>query len=1041
MNYRCLLVAAVIAAVIGGLQVGPERPHAAWGRADQADGGTATPAGDQGAPGAAQPDADKPDSGKPDEPPPKKDQDDIRNAIGDLSLVRGLNKLEKPQPKSLAATLSNQPYFTPAVRARKLLFFGLYDQAELRYGELLRAQPDNQEYIEGYLESILRQGKQADLQRFDAKMQPLTDQQRGTARMTRLRAEALVDQGKRAAARSLRKAFVDAHPKLEKNNLDPQLVAVYTAYAQALEDAAEYPAAAAIYEKVTPLAEGDLPDDPFAATQIALAVERDALLTATARDKHRSVLYILHQVEEQDATYWPAKLLEADILMAGHNEKDAGAALAEALDLNPNELHARFLAVDHAIANYDFDAANAALKDLSDRSDSPDVEAYQGRLLLQERLPERAIAPLADAVARDPENARARGWLAGAYYLMNDKDNMDRQLHALTLGGGGGPHPVVLFEAAEILRDARQYPLAEQLYMQADHAAPWWAEPTSALAQLYLETGEEAKAKAAYDKSFAIDPFNLRAYNQMTLLDSLSRFATKESTMRLNPTGPGSDQPAFIIRYDKKDEVLAELAMQWLEKVRPQLWSYFQIHSLPAPTQIELFPSHEEFGVRTTGLPWIGTVGACTGNVIAMDVPRSGADYLVGTFDWARTLRHEYTHTITLAMTLNRIPHWLTEAAACEQEQAPRDWENCQLLASNFRAGTLFKIADLNWGFIKPKRSIDRQLAYMQSQWLYEYLVAQYGLPKMLDFLKAFHDGDTEAVAWQVTYGKTMEQMDAQFHDWAGTQIQSWGLPSDPLPKRADLDATLKKNPDDVPSLVNLGWLLASANDLAGAQKQLEKAIALDAGNIRARELLGTVLSKKDKAKARTLLEGVVADDPHRPVAVRTLGLMAMDRKDYDDAEKWFKQLQQLRPMDDASYTNLAGIYLLRKDSRAAIAELQELCNHEQKDDRIPRRLSELYAQSNDLPDAESAAFRAVRINPYSAIDHMELGRILIAEKNPRTAVEYFQHAVQLQPQQVACWEGLADAKGLSGDAPGAAEAAKKAEALNPDTQAKKWAK
>ncbi len=1040
MKYRWLLVAAVMGAVVGA---GGGQGRTAWGQAGGDDGGGAVappPGGGDGG-GAGQGEGDKGDSGKPDAPPPKKDQDDIRNAIGDLSLVRGLNKLEKPQPKSLAATLSNQPYYTPAVRARKLLFFGLYDQAELRYGDLLRAEPANQEYIEGYLESILRQGKRADLQRFDEKMAPLTTQQRGTAKMTRLRAEALVEEGKRSEARSLLKAFVDAHPTLEKKDLDPEVVAVYTAYGQALEDAAEYPAAAAIYEKVTPLAEGDIPADPFAATQVALAVERDGVLTATARDKHRSVLYILQQVEEQDATYWPAKLLEADILMAGHNDKDAGAALSEALDLNPNELHARFLAVDHAIENYDFEAANAALKDISDRSDSPDVEAYEGRLMLQERLPEKAIAPLVEAVGRDPGNARARGWLAGAYYLMNEKDKMEEQLKALTLGGGGGPNPVVLFEAAEILRDARQYPLAEQLYKEADQAAPWWSEPTSALAQLYLETGEEAKAKAAYDKSFGIDPFNLRAYNQMTLLDLLSKFATKESTMRLNPTGPGANEPAFILRYDKKDEVLAELAMEWLEKVRPELWSYFQIHSLPAPTQIELFPSHEEFGVRTTGLPWIGTVGACTGNVIAMDVPRSGAEYLVGTFDWARTLRHEYTHTITLAMTLNRIPHWLTEAAACEQEEAPRDWENCQLLASNYRAGTLFKIADLNWGFIKPKRSIDRQLAYMQSQWLYEYLVARYGLPKMLDFLKAFHDGDIEAKAWQVTYGKTMEEMDAEFHDWAGKQIESWGLPSDPLPKRADLDEALKKNPDDVDALVKLGWLLASANDMAGAQKQLEKAVGLDAKNIRARELLGTVLSKKDKDKAKALLEGVVADDPKRPVAVRTLGLMAMDRKDYQDAEKWFKELQQLRPMDDASYTNLAGIYLLRKDTKGAIAELEELCKHEQKDDRIPRRLSELYAQADDLADAEGAAFRAVRINPYSAIDHMQLGHVLIAEKKPGAAVEYFQHAVELQPEQVVCWEGLADAKGLSGDEAGAAEAAKKAEALKPDTEAKKWAR
>src|SRR5438045_9485197 len=96
------------------------------------------------------------------------------------------------------------------------------------------------------------------------------------------------------------------------------------------------------------------------------------------------------------------------------------------------------------------------------------------------------------------------------------------------------------------------------------------------------------------------------------------------------------------------------------------------------------------------GVPRLGTVGASTGNVFARYVPRSGSQNQMGTFDWARVLRHEYTHTVTLALTNNRIAHWLTEACAVAQEESPRDWENCLLLGSNYRAGTLFKIGGLN---------------------------------------------------------------------------------------------------------------------------------------------------------------------------------------------------------------------------------------------------------------------------------------------------------------------------------------------------------
>src|ERR1019366_7322152 len=47
----------------------------------------------------------------PDEPQPK-DPSDVRNAIGDLALIRGMQKLSKPLPPGLWSDLVNQPYFT-----------------------------------------------------------------------------------------------------------------------------------------------------------------------------------------------------------------------------------------------------------------------------------------------------------------------------------------------------------------------------------------------------------------------------------------------------------------------------------------------------------------------------------------------------------------------------------------------------------------------------------------------------------------------------------------------------------------------------------------------------------------------------------------------------------------------------------------------------------------------------------------------------------------------------------------------------------------
>ena len=271
------------------------------------------------------------------------------------------------------------------------------------------------------------------------------------------------DRGRGSEARDLLQRFIDQHPALEP--LDGEVLTLYNTYARMLENDAEYGPAAGIYTKVAALAEGQFPDDPEQATQIALAIERAAILTGSGREKHRTVLYQLGQVRRKDETYWPSKLVEAELLLNSHNDKDGADALNEVLDLNPNALEARFLAVDFAIQGYNFELARQQLNEIKARSDSALADAYEGRLLLKELLPEQAVAPLKLALEKNPQLARARGWLAGAYYILADEPQMREQLAAIHTSSGR-PHPGALFECAEVLRDDRQFTEAEKLYAQ-----------------------------------------------------------------------------------------------------------------------------------------------------------------------------------------------------------------------------------------------------------------------------------------------------------------------------------------------------------------------------------------------------------------------------------------------------------------------------------------------------------------------------------------------------------------------------------------------
>ena len=42
---------------------------------------------------------------------------------------------------------------------------------------------------------------------------------------------------------------------------------------------------------------------------------------------------------------------------------------------------------------------------------------------------------------------------------------------------------------------------------------------------------------------------------------------------------------------------------------------------LPGPVQVEVYPDHEDFAVRTMGMPGLGALGVTFGDVVAMDSP------------------------------------------------------------------------------------------------------------------------------------------------------------------------------------------------------------------------------------------------------------------------------------------------------------------------------------------------------------------------------------------------------------------------------------
>src|SRR6185312_2913648 len=289
------------------------------------------------------------------------------------------------------------------------------------------------------------------------------------------------------------------------------------------------------------------------------------------------------------------------------------------------------------------------------------------------------------------------------------------------------PHPAAFYAAlGERLADRRKYHSAERAFLLAAAADPRRADAPIGLGMLYMQVGRETEAKSLFDTAFAADPCNGRANNMIEVLRHMAAYAPVESkhySVLVDPT---------------QDQLLGRYMSRYLESIYATLTSRFG-YVPPGKTKIEIMKDHQWFSGRTIGLPFVPTVGACTGRVVALASPKATRI----PFNWARVLTHEVVHVITLQQTEFNIPHWYTEALAVESEGFPRPQEWNKMLVERVPARKLLNLDTINLGFIRPREPDDRQMAYCQAQLYARYMLKRFGSDALIKMLEAYRRGLT----------------------------------------------------------------------------------------------------------------------------------------------------------------------------------------------------------------------------------------------------------------------------------------------------------
>ncbi len=925
-------------------------------------------------------------------------------------------------PRNLSTTESTGPTIAQAAR---LLISGDYDAAIAAYEKLARESASQRTAAQVGLASAFEQtGRYAEgLNRLNSVG---SDAQTATWHLARGR---LLDHtGRYDDALAAYQAAI---------SMSPDLYEARYARARLLETVGRTEEALALYAFFDALAHDRVPDTAEQLLWHARGFYRYSVLKSHPNLPERT-RYVLHELlqtayEVKDPQFWPARVAAGELLLAKYNTREAGEDFKAALKINPRLSAAEVGLAAIALEDWKFEACEEhigrALKVNPHHLASLNLRV---RLLLTERKYRRAAAEVERCLQVNPNDPEALSLAAAACLQLRDtakagqyEDRANRV----------NPRCALLHHTiGEWLSAGRQFAQAEQRYLKAIDLEPTWAEPKISLGLMYMQWGEEAKARTTLDRAWQLDRFNIKTFNVRQLLQQIEAFHRVESEH-------------FIVKFDaKQDAVLGDLFVDCLERIRPDICRDYA-HTPTDKIIVEAFPGHGGFSVRITSKPWIYTVGACTGRVIAMDAPRKGAS-ITGPFDWERVLRHELTHSVTLAATENRIPHWFTEGLAVRQENAPRSFRWMELLALNLRRGRLIRPDELDWSFIRPRRADERELAYAQSEWMVEFLTEQYGqtvIPKMLG---AFRQGKDPAAAFREVCGQSLDEVYAGFSQWAVRQVQRWGLPTEPLPTAEKLEAALRRTPKDPQVLGAAAEVHLYDGEFKKADEHARLALESDPDQPLALTVRCTLLMErwnhesKDKrtslaTEAEPLLLRLAEKDPLNPVAPRYLAVLAMEREAVDDARPWLEKLRKLRPHDPIAHKGMAVVHLQAGKKEDAITELTALAQENEHDADLPRRLANICQELGREEEAARWLTRSVDIDPYDVETHTQLAELSLRLDRIDRAILACRSLTLLEPREAGHFARLAVCYKKKGAIDPARDAARRAVELDENSPAK----
>jgi len=414
------------------------------------------------------------------------------------------------------------------------------------------------------------------------------------------------------------------------------------------------------------------------------------------------------------------------------------------------------------------------------------------------------------------------------------------------------------------------------------------------LAQDLLRLGNETQGWEMVQKARRSDPFHVTNYNLQILKTELDNYTSIET-------------PGFVIRMDKHEaDLFAERVVETLANARSTLVEKYKA-KLEEPIVVDLFAKQRDFAIRTFGLPGgEGFLGVCFGRVITANSPTA----LSVEHNWQSVLWHEYCHVITLQLTENKMPRWLSEGISVYEEiqKNPAWGEPPQPKYLQWiRSGDFSPPSQLSSMFLAPSSPERLQFAYFIASWVVQFFVEQFGHDGLLQLLEDLRNGLEISQALARRTG-TIEGFDQAFQNYAIERAKQIApnldlQPSDPLnPKSTNLASYSSLHKELNQSISEKNW--------DQARIQAEKLVELwptDPSNANALRKWIAIENATGKIDSeRQALKKLVEIDPHDTTPLKRLVEIDLEKHDFPSVERWCQAILAIRPDHAPTLESLA---------------------------------------------------------------------------------------------------------------------------------------